>query len=214
MGDVVRLDRQDQDATASTTGRAPTRSGAPPPPTACRSTRSPRSGCSTRTSTWERGREVHAAVTEGAELACRIAAHVMAGELRLTRGALLRAAGIGGLALVVPGFASAPQARAAPAAGPRAANILVDWNAALLQAVRESKLGPPMVARALAIAHTCVYDAWAAYDRTAVGTRYGGALRRPARERRFDNKVEAISHAASAPRSICSRAAGPASSIR
>ena len=38
---------------------------------------------------------------------------------------------------------------------------------------------------ALALAHTCIYDAWAAYDRTAVGTRLGGTLRRPARERRL-----------------------------
>jgi hypothetical protein len=72
----------------------------------------------------------------------------------------------------------------------------VRWNEALLQAVRESKLGPPMVARALAVAHTCAYDAWAAFDRVAVGTRLGGSLRRPARERRYENKVEALSYAA------------------
>ncbi|TMF58617.1 MAG: phosphoesterase, partial [Chloroflexi bacterium] len=42
-------------------------------------------------------------------------------------------------------------------------SIVLLWNAAILQGVRESKLGPPMVARALAIAHTCVFDAWAAY---------------------------------------------------
>jgi len=53
-----------------------------------------------------------------------------------------------------------------------------------------------MVARALAIAHTSIYDAWAAYDRTAVGTRLGDALRRPAHDRRFANKAEAISYAA------------------
>ena len=34
-----------------------------------------------------------------------------------------------------------------------------------------------MVSRALAILHTCAYDAWAAYDRDAVGTRLGGVLR-------------------------------------
>ena len=53
-----------------------------------------------------------------------------------------------------------------------------------------------MVSRALATAHTCIYDAWAAYDRVAVGTRLGGSLRRPVRERRFANKVEAISFSA------------------
>ena len=47
------------------------------------------------------------------------------------------------------------------------ASVVSDWNAAALAEVRLSKAlrnGPPMVARALAIAHTCMYDAWAAYD--------------------------------------------------
>jgi hypothetical protein len=53
-----------------------------------------------------------------------------------------------------------------------------------------------MVARALAIAHTCIYDAWAAYDNKAVGTRLGGSLRRPAKERTLANTNQAISFAA------------------
>jgi hypothetical protein len=43
-------------------------------------------------------------------------------------------------------------------------SVAIQWNEAFLQGVRDSKLGPPMVARALAIGHTCIYDAWAAYD--------------------------------------------------
>jgi hypothetical protein len=42
-------------------------------------------------------------------------------------------------------------------------NVVVRWNAAALQGVRDSRIGPPMVARALAIVHTCIFDAWAAY---------------------------------------------------
>src|SRR6267143_2101173 len=57
-------------------------------------------------------------------------------------------------------------------------NVVVQWNDAALQGVRDSKIGPPMVARALFIVHNCIYDAWAAYDRTAVGTVFGRALRR------------------------------------
>jgi hypothetical protein len=53
-----------------------------------------------------------------------------------------------------------------------------------------------MVARALAIAHTCIYDAWAAYDRKAVGTRLGGSLRRPPNQRTLSNREQAISFAA------------------
>ena len=48
--------------------------------------------------------------------------------------------------------------------------VALEWNSAALQGIRDAKLGAPMVARALAIVHTCVYDAWAAYDDRAVGT--------------------------------------------
>jgi hypothetical protein len=121
---------------------------------------------------------------------------IEAAERRLSRGQLLRAAGAGGLVLLLPSRVWArPLARAADAR--RAAeNVILSWNNAFLQGVRDSKLGPPMVSRALAIAHTCIYEAWAAYDPVAIGTQLGGALRRPARERRLDSKVEAVSLAA------------------
>jgi hypothetical protein len=53
-----------------------------------------------------------------------------------------------------------------------------------------------MVARMLAIVHTAMYDAWAAYDARAIGTRLGGSLRRPAKERTLENKRKAMSYAA------------------
>jgi hypothetical protein len=53
-----------------------------------------------------------------------------------------------------------------------------------------------MVARALAIGHTCIYDAWAAYDHKAVGTRLGGSLRRPPAEHTLANQKQAVSFAA------------------
>jgi hypothetical protein len=116
-------------------------------------------------------------------------------ELRCSRTKLLRAAGAGSLALLAPGVAkAAPRARrVSPAVGP---NVVVRWNNALLQGVRDSRLGPPMVSRALAIAHACMYEAWAAYDGHAVGVELGGTLRRPARERSLENKAAAISFAA------------------
>lgn len=83
------------------------------------------------------------------------------------------------------------------AAAPQASeNVVLQWNGALLQGVRESRLGPPMVARALSVAHTCMFDAWAAYDQRAVGTRLGGSLRRPGKERNVANKIRAVSFAA------------------
>ncbi len=74
--------------------------------------------------------------------------------------------------------------------------LIIDWNNAVLQMIRETKPGPPIAARALAIVHTCIYDAWAAYDPFAVGTRLGTALRRPAAEHSLANKHKAVSYAA------------------
>lgn len=74
--------------------------------------------------------------------------------------------------------------------------VIVQWNAAAVQGVRDAAPGPPMVARDLAIVHTCMFDAWAAYDAKAVGTQLGGSLRRPAAERTLANKQKAVSYAA------------------
>jgi hypothetical protein len=75
-------------------------------------------------------------------------------------------------------------------------NVTVRWDSAALQGIRDTKLGAPVVARALAILHTCIYDAWAAYDDRAVGTQLGEALRRPVSERTLADKERAISYAA------------------
>ena len=76
------------------------------------------------------------------------------------------------------------------------ASVVAEWNKVALTEVRKVKHGPPMVARALAVAHTCMYDAWAAYDAKAIGTLLGGSLRRPVSERTSANKAQAVSYAA------------------
>ena len=81
--------------------------------------------------------------------------------------------------------------------GPRADdNVVLRWDEQTLAAIRALKTGPTINARALAVVHTAMYDAWAAYDATAVGTRLGGSLRRPAAERTLEYKSMAISFAA------------------
>src|SRR5829696_412845 len=75
-------------------------------------------------------------------------------------------------------------------------NAALRWNQTSLEAVSNGALGPPMVARALAIVHTAMYDAWAPYDETAIGTRVGASLRRPSSEHTLANKSEAVSYAA------------------
>jgi hypothetical protein len=108
--------------------------------------------------------------------------------LRITRRTALK---WGALAAATPALSGLPLD--AFASGD---SVVLLWNEAALQGVRDSKLGPPMVARALAIVHTCIFDAWTAYDHRAVGTRLGGAIRRPPRERTLANVNAAISFAA------------------
>ena len=54
---------------------------------------------------------------------------------------------------------------------------------------------PTILSRQMAIWATAVYDAWAAYDEKAVGTRLGDTLRRPKAERTEENKKKAIAYA-------------------
>lgn len=75
-------------------------------------------------------------------------------------------------------------------------NDVIQWNNAALQAIRDTKPGPPIAARDLAILQTSIFDAWAAYDPKAKGTQEGGTLRRPTTEDTLANKNQAISYAA------------------
>ncbi|MCC6953472.1 MAG: phosphoesterase, partial [Deltaproteobacteria bacterium] len=78
----------------------------------------------------------------------------------------------------------------------RTENVVVRWNTKAIEAIRAVKLGPPFTARTLAVVHTCMFDAWAAYDSKSVGTQLGDSLRRPAAEHTIQNKEEAVSFAA------------------
>src|SRR6266576_1168479 len=118
---------------------------------------------------------------------------------RITRRTALK---WGALAVAAPAFVGIPYRSASAASGSQGGgpsaqdSVVLLWNEAALQGVRDSKLGPPMVARALAIVQTSVFDAWAAYDHRALGTQFGGALRRPPPERTPANINTAISFAA------------------
>ena len=75
------------------------------------------------------------------------------------------------------------------------ATVVVVWNKAALAEVRLARLSPPIVARALAVAHTCMYDAWAPYDSRAIAST-ASTPRRPLVEQNDTNKATAISFAA------------------
>lgn len=86
-----------------------------------------------------------------------------------------------------------------PTADPGAVSVAYRWlDIALEATAREvDRHGPrpTIISRTLAIWATAMYDAWAAYDPHAVGTRLGETLRRPVREHTRENKSKAISYA-------------------
>ncbi|AJT63004.1 hypothetical protein T261_1318 [Streptomyces lydicus] len=107
------------------------------------------------------------------------------------------------LATAVTGPASAAPFGTTQQASARSGdNVVLQWNQQILDALKVNNQGsehptpPPVGGRTLAIVHTAIYDAWAAYDRRALGTQLGGDLRRPAAERTKGNKRKAISFAA------------------
>jgi len=46
-------------------------------------------------------------------------------------------------------------------------DVVLKWDEQTLAAVRATKPAPTVVARALGVVHTAIYDAWAAYDAKA-----------------------------------------------
>jgi hypothetical protein len=75
-------------------------------------------------------------------------------------------------------------------------NVALSWNMAALDAVRQVRMGPPIVARALHVLHAAMYDAWAAHHDQALGSRLGDLARRPPAERTPAARREAASFAA------------------
>jgi len=88
----------------------------------------------------------------------------------------------------------------APARAEAGEGVVLAWNQRVLDAIVATKTGPTIAARALAVVHTAIYDAWAAYDPVAVDSRgrlrANPQLRQPAAERTPDNKTKAVSFAA------------------
>jgi hypothetical protein len=118
---------------------------------------------------------------------------VLSSSLRRTATAWLAAL----LILATAGAARAPVAASGGGRVPVSRdNVVLLWNQTALQAIRDTRPAPTVTARALAVLHASIYDAWAAYDATAVGTRLGATLRRPPAERTMAGKQKAISYAA------------------
>ena len=74
--------------------------------------------------------------------------------------------------------------------------ISVLWDQAAQKAVSSAIVGPTIADRVYGMTHTGMFDAWAAYDKTAIATQLGDQLRRPDVEITEANKTEAMSFAA------------------
>jgi hypothetical protein len=75
-------------------------------------------------------------------------------------------------------------------------SVVLLWNQQILDSIQQTRTAPTIAARALAVVHTAIYDAWTAYDPVAVPTMANGNGRRPPAERTVDNKSKAVSFAA------------------
>jgi hypothetical protein len=104
------------------------------------------------------------------------------------------------LLLVLSGGLTAARVGLAPAGAATGDSVVLAWNQQVLDAIVATETGPTIAARALAVIHTAIYDAWAAYDPVAVDTRQrlrvNPDLRQPAAERTVANKNKAVSFAA------------------
>ena len=104
------------------------------------------------------------------------------------------------LLLVLSGGLTAARVGLAPAGAATGDSVVLAWNQQVLDAIVATETGPTIAARALAVVHTAIYDAWAAYDPVAVDTRQrlrvNPDLRQPAAERTVANKNKAVSFAA------------------
>ena len=74
--------------------------------------------------------------------------------------------------------------------------IVTHWNTLTLEAIKATATPPPRAARALAMVHTAMYDAWTAYRPCELSTTTGSLLRRPTPEQDKDNRRKAFSYAA------------------
>lgn len=74
--------------------------------------------------------------------------------------------------------------------------LVIQWNNVILQTLRLLQPSLPVAARALAIVHTSMFDAWAAYDRVAVGTQLGAHVRQAQTNHTAADQAKAISYAA------------------
>lgn len=74
--------------------------------------------------------------------------------------------------------------------------LVTHWNALILDAIKATSTPPPRAARALAMVHTAMYDAWTAYRPCEISTTTASLLKRPLSKNDKKDARKAYSYAA------------------
>jgi len=75
--------------------------------------------------------------------------------------------------------------------------LSLQWNQLTLDAIKYTKTSPPLAARALAMVHTAIYDAWSVYDDCAISVHTALYIKvKDEKECTKENKRKAFSYAA------------------
>ena len=74
--------------------------------------------------------------------------------------------------------------------------LTTKWNQLILDAIVATQTAPPLAARALAMVHTAMFDAWSVYDKSAISTSTAQYIKLPDNDCSKDNRRKAFSYAA------------------
>ena len=74
--------------------------------------------------------------------------------------------------------------------------LTIQWNQLCLEAIVCTKSAPPAAARALAMLHTAMFDAWSVYDQCAISTTTARMIKRKPDNCRGQHILISISYAA------------------
>lgn len=75
--------------------------------------------------------------------------------------------------------------------------LVLRWNQLTLDAIKYTKTSPPLAARALAMVHTAIYDAWSVYDESMISTHTARYIKiTEEKDCTKENKLKAFSFAA------------------
>src|SRR5690606_26081365 len=74
--------------------------------------------------------------------------------------------------------------------------LALQWNQLTLEAIKITNTSPPLAARALAMVHTAMYDAWSVYNKCAFGTSTSRYIKRYEENCGVDEVEKTFSYAA------------------